>query len=275
MPIQHPVANGDSSIRNDDGGKVITILVTGFGPFQEKFPVNPSYEIARSLPQTLPRGRHDKATIHIIGYASPIRVCYEDARKLLPPLLESYGKTVDVVLHIGMASGRQYYTAERYGHRDGYARNKDVDGRLPPYDEPQAVFGDCPTKMETSLDFDDVVKKWQSAVLQIPDASPAHGAVCRPSEDAGRFLCDYTYFNSLAWYGRRSGKLEGGERNDRPVLFLHVPAESDEVGLERGRGVAIALVRAMVESYLASGELRGCSETNSEMCARHVTLSCP
>ncbi|KAH9807328.1 Protoporphyrinogen oxidase, partial [Teratosphaeria destructans] len=140
--VEHPVANGDSSTPDDDGDKVLTILVTGFGPFQEKFPVNPSYEIARSLPATLPRGQHDAATIHIIGYASPIRVCYDDARDLLPPLLAAYSPTVDMVLHLGMASGRQYYTAERYGHRDGYTRNKDVDGRVPPPDEPHARFPD-------------------------------------------------------------------------------------------------------------------------------------
>ena len=45
---------------------------------------------------------------------------------------------------------------------------------------------------------------------------------------------DYIYFNSLAWFGRRNGVLAGGEAKDRPVLFFHVPAESDVAALERG-----------------------------------------
>ena len=37
---------------------------------------------------------------------------------------------------VGMAGGRQFYTAERYGHRDGYiSKHKDVDDLSPPENE--------------------------------------------------------------------------------------------------------------------------------------------
>ncbi|KXL45630.1 hypothetical protein M433DRAFT_4399 [Acidomyces richmondensis BFW] len=232
-------------------GRIITVLVTGFGPFQTKYPVNPSYEIARSLPRlSLPTMSSSHRTIQLIAFDSPIRVCYKESRELIPALLESLIGSIDLVLHIGMASGRHYYTVERYGHTGGYIKNKDLDGELPPLDDAEKRFGICPERIETSLDFRDVVLRWQTAISQTPQDSPAYGAVCRPSEDAGHYLCDYTYFNSLAWFGKRNQKYEDGGPSDRPVLFLHVPAESDEVTLERGRVVAMALIRAMVDSYV-------------------------
>jgi len=187
----------------DDSDRPVTVLVTGFGPFQEKYPVNPSFEIARSLPPSIPQATFSGKPIQIIGYGSPIRVCYAEARELIPPLLEAYSQTVDLVLHIGMASGRQHYTAERYGHRLGYSKHKDLDGCMPTSEQIERDFGDVPDLMTTSLDFDKVLQRWQATISQSPKASPAYGADCRPSEDAGNFLCDYTYFNSLVWSGRR------------------------------------------------------------------------
>ena len=243
---------GQESLGNDSE-RAVTVLVTGFGPFQEKYPTNPSYEIARSLPPLLPKAAAKGWPIQIIGYGSPIRVSYNEARELIPPLLEAYSKTVDLVLHIGMASGRDYYTAERYAHRDGYAKHKDLDGRVPPADEPEELFGDCPALVETGLHYERVLRDWQAAVQQSPVHSPAHGADCRSSDNAGYYLCDYTYLNSLVWYGRRNGKLEGGD--GRPVLFLHVPAESDEEALQRGSAVAIGLIQAMVADFVESKEI--------------------
>ncbi|KAK1030885.1 hypothetical protein LTR33_017030, partial [Friedmanniomyces endolithicus] len=159
--------------------------------------------------------------------------------------------TIDLVLHIGMASGRQYYAAERYAHRSGYSKHRDLDGCIPSADETERDFGDCPDLMETSLDFENVVQQWQSTISDSPKTSPACGADCRPSENAGNFLCDFTYYNSMVWYGRRNKKLEGGANSDRPVIFFHVPAESDEAALEKGTAVATALIQAMVEDFVA------------------------
>ncbi|KAK5124471.1 hypothetical protein LTR85_001688 [Meristemomyces frigidus] len=248
-----PPPRRDSNTTFDGGQRLITVLVTGFGPFQDRFPINPSYEIARSLPKLLPQSTTDCEAVRIISYGSPIRVCYEDARKMIPPMLESYHGTVDLVLHIGMASGRQHYAAERYAHRDNYGSHKDIDGHVPTPEQAVEWFGDCPVMMTTSLDFDRTVKNWQSSILHTPAGSPAHGADCRTSQDAGHYLCDYTYFNSLAWYGRRNKKYEDGESTDRPVMFLHVPAESDEMMLEKGRAVTVALIRAMVDGYVGAG----------------------
>lgn len=65
----------------------------------------------------------------------------------------------------------------------------------------------------------------------------------RISEDAGRYLCDFIYFSSLAHLHK------AGER--RNVLFLHVPSEASEHSVQVGREVLLQLVRSVVESELA------------------------
>lgn len=93
----------------------VTILVTGFGPFQERFPINPSFEITKSLPEYLPVSRRHSTAVRIISFGSAIRVAYDEVRELVPKMHKAYEGTVDLVLHIGMASGRNYYCIERYG----------------------------------------------------------------------------------------------------------------------------------------------------------------
>ncbi|WPH00492.1 Hypothetical protein R9X50_00332100 [Acrodontium crateriforme] len=238
--------NNDST--DGDGNEAqITVLVTGFGPFQDLFPVNPSYEITKGLPRLLPKTTDGSKSVRIIGLASPIRVAYSESRKLVPALLDSYDGAINIVLHIGMASGRKFYAAEHYAHREGYSAHKDLDGEVPSPDEADTVYGDCPSLMSTSLDFDELMKLWKTNISKLPDESVGAGADCRLSEDAGNFLCDYTYFNSLAWFGRRNKRMEGGKASDRPVMFLHVPAEVERI--PQGKEVAIALIRALVDCY--------------------------
>lgn len=109
------------STEHSDKDKEITVLVTGFGPFQDKFPVNPSFEITNTLPEFLPADSPQETPVRIISYSQAIRVCYDDVRHLIPNLHEGYAGSVDLVLHIGMASANKFYCAERYGHRDGYS----------------------------------------------------------------------------------------------------------------------------------------------------------
>jgi len=219
-------------------------------PFQDKFPVNPSFEIAKLLPEVLlPTATHPRA-IRIIAYPHAVRVAYQEVRELVPALLDTYGGVVDLILHIGMASGRSFYAAERLGHRDGYDKNADLDGvKLDPADG-KKYFGDCPEALMTSLDFEEIMQGW---VRNIHEASGSPLSIdARASNDAGHYLCDFIYYNSLAWYARRNKRSVDGMVDDRPVMFFHVPAESDPDTLERGRVALIALIRSMAESYAVS-----------------------
>lgn len=62
----------------------------------------------------------------------------------------------------------------------------------------------------------------------------------RISEDAGRYLCDFIYFSSLAHLAKRE--------EEKRVVFLHVPVEADEAALKTGIEVTIELIRALVQS---------------------------
>jgi len=230
----------------------IAVLVTGFGPFHEQYPRNPSYEIIKSLPRTLAAPAPNGSAIHIFDYGHPIRASYEEIREMVPLLHESYAGVVDLVLHVGMATGRDNYALERVGHRDGYTRHRDLDGRTLPHDDGLLRFADCPLRMSTSLDHDQVLRRWRGNIFDLSKSSPAAEVECQGSTDAGHFVCDYIYFNSLAWFGRQNGMLEGGEASDRPVLFLHVPPNSDETTIAKGTEVVVALIEAMVETWVKS-----------------------
>lgn len=140
-----------------------------------------------------------------------------------------------------MASGRKFYSIERRGHRDGYYM-KDVDNRFLNDEETRRVQGKewvwdgMPGELVSGVDVDDVWKRWR---VNLTGEEKEERDV-RVSEDAGRYLCDFIYFSSLAEVERK------GE--ERRVLFLHVPVEADEVSVERGVEITTELIRAVVVS---------------------------
>ncbi|RSM15597.1 hypothetical protein CEP52_000650 [Fusarium oligoseptatum] len=196
----------------------LTVLVTGFGPFREQYPINPSWEIASGLPSHLPPlraknpdSRHAAVAlpkVRILVHPEPIRVNYRVVRDLVPTR----------------------------GHRDGY-KHTDVDGERPDEEEERKPGGDwpwrgLPEEIETELDVEDILARWQGHSSKDMDL--------RISEDAGRYLCDFIYYSSLAelW------KLQ----RPRKVVFLHVPADASHQSIEKGRELAVNLVRSIIES---------------------------
>jgi pyroglutamyl-peptidase len=75
------------------------------------------------------------------------------------------------MIHMGMAGGRDFYSVERRGHRDGYFM-ADVDGlvlgdergRYGRGEEEKWVWAGCPEELETSVDIDDVWRRWRGAL---------------------------------------------------------------------------------------------------------------
>ncbi|KAK1769410.1 putative pyroglutamyl peptidase type I [Phialemonium atrogriseum] len=235
----------------------LTVLVTGFGPFKEQHPVNPSWEIASRLPDYLPPIRAKTAhpssssaaplpPVRILVHPEAIRVNYQTVRGLVPRLWDLGGdkRRIDVAIHIGMAGPAMAYSVERRGHRDGYAL-KDVDGELLKDQDRRLREGEdwvwhgMPKEMETDFDLDDVLGRWKK---HSPD-----GLDLRISEDAGRYLCDFIYFSSLA-------HLTKAQETKR-VVFLHVPSNSSEKAIATGRELALQLIRSIVESEIARRKL--------------------
>jgi len=143
------------------------------------------------------------------------------------------GNKIDYMVHIGMATGRRYYSVERRGHRDGY-KMKDVDDELlenVDQEEKNDIWAEMPDELLTSCDIDDTWRRWRVA---LPDTD------IRISEDAGRYLCDFIFFSSLAHLEKH------GE--EKRVVFFHVPVDVDEESIQIGIDAVVELIRAMVQS---------------------------
>ncbi|KAM0814532.1 hypothetical protein AB5N19_00322 [Seiridium cardinale] len=237
--------------------KELTVLVTGFGPFKDGYPINPSWEIASSLPKYLPWDRvkdpsHRTSSkmprVRLLVYPQAVRVNYQTVRKVVPPLWDNPDQKIDLALHIGMAGPTNRYSIERRGHRDGY-RHKDVDGNFLEDEKRREREGDewiwhgTPSELLTDLDIGDIYKRWERPYTDnfLPaQDNGGNGPELRISEDPGHYLCDFIYFTSLAHLYK--------QRRPRQVLFLHVPANGTPDFIKTGTELATQLLRSMVES---------------------------
>jgi pyroglutamyl-peptidase len=143
-------------------------------PFRDQYPVNPSWEIASSLPKYLPWDKfkdpaHKSSAklpkVRLLVHPGPVRVNYDVVRDLVPTLWDNPDQKIDLALHIGMAGPPVVYSIEHRAHRDGYSR-KDVDGQLLEDEKRHESEGSdwiwhgVPNELFTDLDIDDIFKRW-------------------------------------------------------------------------------------------------------------------
>ncbi|EPE02280.1 pyroglutamyl peptidase type [Ophiostoma piceae UAMH 11346] len=245
-----------------DSKDEFVVLVTGFDAFRGEYPQNPSWEIAKLLPEFLParpktalETSQTAPRVRIVVYPEPIRVNYQVVRKLVPTLWDGQTQEgsafkppprIDLVLHIGMAGPRIHYALEKIGRRDGYAL-PDVDDLYlgdSPQDrtDPAWPWFGVPAALESDIALDSVLERWRAT-------APADSDL-RISLDAGRYLCDFIYFSSLAHLYRKSKETGGQDvryRRSR-VAFLHVPAAASPERVEAGRVLVVELIRALVDA---------------------------
>lgn len=224
-------------------------------PFKTNL-VNASYLIASSLPSsfTFPTPKDDphprRVSLHV--HPSPIPVSYGTVRQLLPSMLAEYaaargGQRPDLVIHIGIASPRPYYSVEILAHRDEY-NITDIEGRfgfedgekrwkemgLPPVLKPGPA-PDTPASATSPYPPNDhFLATWKLFAPATTDL--------RISNDAGNYLCDFIYYTSLS--------LAMLEARDRGVLFLHVPGACEDEDIERGHNITLALVKTMIRCWI-------------------------
>ena len=161
-----------------------------------------------------------------------------------------------MAIHIGMAGPRPYYQIERRGHQEGY-KSVDVDGRVGDITEKGRdwIWYGCPEELQTDLNMDDVLGRWQAhspVCYSRPESQPRRATDpdlqkdvdLRISEDAGHYLCDYTYYSSLAHLWK--------QQREKKVTFFHVPADASAASISLGKELAINLIRAMVESEVVA-----------------------
>jgi pyroglutamyl-peptidase len=225
----------------------------------ENFPRNSSWEIASTLPALIPASPTNPTPVHIYVHYEPIRVAYNKVVDLVPRLLPpgSHQRPApDIILHIGLAAGRTFYTLEQGSHGRGYGKIPDVDGEKFLDDDAEARFPSeiFPPVLQTSFDTADALMRWRNNLgYPDPESEVLRGRApdVRISPDAGNFMCGFIYYNSLAHYFEK-------KEDERPVAFLHVPdlSDSDEK-LDVGREVAVALIKALVESRRQVGVVDG------------------
>ncbi|RAH45673.1 putative pyroglutamyl peptidase type I [Aspergillus brunneoviolaceus CBS 621.78] len=239
----------------------ISVLVTGFGPFKTNL-VNASYLIASSLPPsftfstTTPDSAPCRVSIHV--HPSPIPVAYSTVRTTLPVILEEYakahdGRRPDIIIHMGIAATRNYYSVETQAHRDAYLMS-DIKSRSG-YEDGERIWRelDLPTVLTAGRASASVpsAKKYLNAhppdtdFLMAWQSFAGPGTDVRISNDAGRYLCEFIFYSSLS--------LAYQEGQDRNVVFFHVPGSCTDEHIAAGKDAAIALIKALVTSWVVSG----------------------
>ena len=282
-----PPASAAQQIFELDGARQreVTVLVTGFGvslslsssfsylhgsspvpqPFKS-FHLNPSFLIAQRLPAILLPASPSAPLVRILCHPVPLRVSYPTVAATVPQLLAQYGDP-DYVFHIGMAGGRDFYALETLAQRDGY-RIRDVDGRDGYLDgEARWRAQGLPESLGVKWDVGDVDGRWggemERAEKELGIGEQGRAKV-RMSEDAGRFLCDFVFFETLS---RRVGGAREGK-----VCFLHVPGETDEGSVRRGTRVAEAAIRSVVGSWEEGYRRKGLIGEGEDVGPRRVGL---
>lgn len=163
---------------------------------------------------------------------------------------------------MGIASMRRHFSIETKAHRDSYFIS-DVKGRsgysdgerlwtqlgLPPVLAPGPASESSRSDVADTPAVSPSAGKPQVCAL-VPDGRflAAWKSFCpsdsdvRLSEDAGRYLCEFIFYTSLA--------LALQEGQDRNVVFFHVPALCGDEDIESGKEVTIALIKALVSCWI-------------------------
>lgn len=144
-----------------------------------------------------------------------------------------------------MAGGRDHYALETLARRDGYVIKDvdDQDGRV--VGEQRWKAAGLPEILRVGWHSHDVLLRWQEGLKEDLDS---HGRqMVRLSTDAGKFLCEFITYESLALRAIENAENPTGKLGK--VAFLHVPGPIDRESVTRGVRVAEAAIRALVESW--------------------------
>ncbi|XP_035643630.1 pyroglutamyl-peptidase 1-like [Oncorhynchus keta] len=188
-----------------------TVIVTGFEPFGDHT-VNASWVAVQEL-ERLGLGQS------VDLYVCEVPVEYQAVQSLLPSLWKQHQP--QLVVHVGVSGIATTVTLEKCGHNHGYKR-VDNCSFCP---DSQCCLDGGPDCIDSVIDMDLVCKRVNSSRL---------GVAVSVSKDAGRYLCDYTYYTSLYLGKGRSA-------------FVHVPPlEKPYSAQDLGRALQ-AVVGEMLE----------------------------
>jgi pyroglutamyl-peptidase len=171
------------------------LLVTGFGPFPG-MPRNPSAALARQVAAS-PRWR-------ILGVQVECRILTTAYTALATELDPTLAEAPDAVLLVGVAGRSKRIRVERRATNRRSTLYPDVTG------ETAAALASGRTAERSS----------RIAPVKPLRALRAQKLPSRISRDAGRYLCNASYYRALAL--------------PRPVLFIHIPKPPPSRRIRRG-----------------------------------------
>lgn len=192
------------------------VLVTGFMPFAGD-KTNPSWEIAKSLPEMLAGYRIETLRVPT-EFGKAITVTHKAIKKLKP----------EIVLCLGQAGGRSRMSVERVAINVDDARIADNAGNQP---IDAAIFDDAPAAYFCTLP----VKAMVAAMAKA-------GVPAEVSNTAGTFVCNHLIFGVLHHIATHQLSTRAG--------FMHVPFLDSQI-IDRADTAALSLT-TMIEGTKAA-----------------------
>ncbi len=165
-------------------------LITGFAPFGGSR-MNPSYEAARLLPDTL--GPHEI-------FRAELPVEYGKCTDVLIEKIEQYRP--DCVLCLGQAAGREVISLENTAKNVRASASPDNAGVI--Y-ENDTVEPGAPESLSPNL-----------PIMEMLSALKEVGIPAKISYSAGTYVCNDLFYSLLRYIAKERPRLLGG--------FIHIPA---------------------------------------------------
>ncbi|KAB5535807.1 hypothetical protein PHYPO_G00122160 [Pangasianodon hypophthalmus] len=203
-----------------------TVIVTGFGPFGEHA-VNASWVAVQELKEL---GLGPTVDLHV----TEVPVEYQAVQNLLPALWDQYHP--QLVVHVGVSGMATTVTLEKCGHNHGYRRLDNCDF----YPKSGCCIEGGPDCIKSAIDMDVVCKRVNNSNI---------GISVSVSKDAGRYLCDYTYYTSLYLGKGRSA-------------FVHVPPLGKPYSAEQLAQALRAVILEMLDMLEHSTEKQCCQHSH-------------
>ncbi|KAL8646241.1 MAG: hypothetical protein Q9210_006246 [Variospora velana] len=206
------------------------VAVTGFG-------INNSSKVRDGIPSQITR--KGKPPINVLEYPRDINCIYSKLLHLAPELWSGKRSVyepgsnstkkleIDLMIHVGMHPDEDVYFLEKRARREKYEHPGD-DGEYLPRD---ALKGQ-PEKLLVGFDVDNIAATVRQS---LPDDISVQA-----SNDAGLYFCELISYLSLAI-------LDKTQELGR-VVFIHVPKQKEDEGIERSIKMATTLITACVDS---------------------------
>ncbi|KAG0226821.1 hypothetical protein B0O80DRAFT_533257 [Mortierella sp. GBAus27b] len=233
----------------------VKVVLTGFEPFGSHL-TNPSWLAIKDLNNTTldlsssPRHPKHGATQADL-FCQQLPVLYREAPDLVSALHakhsrkthsgdaaeqhEDYAKTY--FIHIGV--GRDGHTAiETMAHRTGYSHPDNAQWSPESKEHPPV------RKEEWTADPDELFTTVDTSALA--EDLTTMGWICQQSQDAGHYLCEYTFYLSMA---ERNRRLTTEGQDERTCLFVHIPSVGNPYSLEELQRFVKDMVADVVSTY--------------------------